>query len=99
MIGYLLNAFTVTTVLLVVANILNIDLFPSLAQPTMRSLNLKGWKAARSLETGALQDIAGAVDAALNLFRNIDSDDEEKTGEFSHTWKVDEDDGVEEIAQ
>ena len=93
MIGYLLNAFTVTTILLVVANILNINLFPSLAEPTTRSLNVEGWKKGRSLETGALQGIASAVDAALQLFSKID-DDEEETAE--HVWKVEED---EEIAQ
>lgn len=93
MIGYLLNAFTVTTVLLVVANILNINLFPSLSQPTTRSLNVEGWKKGRSLEPGALQGIADAVDAALNLFSKIDRDDEERTEEFpaEHVWKVEED--------
>merc|ERR1711874_15852 len=56
MIGYLLNAFTVTTLLLVLANVLNISLFPSVSevvQSTGRS-----WKAGRSLE-----GLASAVDA------------------------------------
>ena len=92
MIGYLLNAFTVTTILLVVANILNINLFPTLSQPTTRSLNIEEWKKGKSLEPVALQGIAGAVDAAINLFSKIDRDDEEKTGEFSaeHVWKVED---------
>ena len=92
MIGYLLNALTVTTILLVVANILNINLFPSLSKPTTRSLNVEGWKKGRSLEPGALQGLADAVDTALNLFSKIDSYDEEKNGESpaEHVWKVEE---------
>ena len=91
MIGYLLNAFTVTTILLVVANILNINLFPSLAQPATRSLNVEGWKTGRSLETGASETIAGVVEAALNVFSQIDKDDEKSSGEIAeHVWKVEE---------
>ena len=81
MIGYLLNAFTVTTLLLVLANVLNISLFPSVSevvQSTGRS-----WKAGRSLE-----GLASAVDAALDLFSNIDKQDKDGPGHDQHVWNV-----------
>ena len=81
MIGYLLNAFTVTTLLLVLANVLNISLFPSVSevvQSTGRS-----WKAGRSLE-----GLASAVDAALDLFSNIDTQDKDGPGHDQHVWNV-----------
>ena len=81
MIGYLLNAFTVTTLLLVLANVLNISLFPSVSevvQSTGRS-----WKAGRSLE-----GLASAVDAALDLFSNIDKQDKDGPGHDQHAWNI-----------
>ena len=79
MIGYLLNALTVTTLLLIVANVLNISLFPSVSQAVQATG--RSWKEGRSLES-----LASAVDAALDIFSVIDRGDGETAEE--HVWKV-----------
>ena len=81
MIGYLLNAFTVTTLLLVLANVLNISLFPSVSEAVQSTG--RSWKAGRSLE-----GLASAVDAALDLFSNIDKQDKAGPGHDQHVWNV-----------
>ena len=79
MIGYLLNALTVTTVLLIVANVLNINLFPFVSQ-AVRATS-RSWKEGRSLE-----GLATAVDAALDIFNVIDGGDSGASEE--HVWNM-----------
>ena len=79
MIGYLLNALTVTTVLLIVANVLNINLFPFVSQAVQATS--RSWKEGRSLE-----GLATAVDAALDIFNVIDGGDSGASEE--HVWKM-----------
>ena len=92
--GYLLNAFTVTTILLLLANILNISLFPSVGQAvesTGRSLGnfISGLKEGRSLELADMDRLGTVVDNALEIFSSLNSQDHEVPDH--HVWKVEDD--------